>query len=120
MVMPCSAPVSLSRAVTCRIPLASMSKVTSICGSPRGAGRMFSSLNLPSTRLSLAISRSPCSTTISTAGKLCLRDPEMFAAYYGNELIALVSEAWLGPAYQITSQVNCVNPGGAAQTAHRD
>ena len=52
--------------------------------------------------------------------KLCLRDPEVFAAYYGNELIALVSEAWLGPAYQITSQVNCVNPGGAAQTAHRD
>jgi ectoine hydroxylase-related dioxygenase (phytanoyl-CoA dioxygenase family) len=52
--------------------------------------------------------------------KLCLRDPEVFAAYYGNEIIALVSEAWLGPAYQITSQVNCVNPGGAAQTAHRD
>jgi ectoine hydroxylase-related dioxygenase (phytanoyl-CoA dioxygenase family) len=52
--------------------------------------------------------------------KLCLRDPEAFAAYYGNEVIALVSEAWLGPAYQITSQVNCVNPGGAAQTAHRD
>ena len=70
MVMPCSAPVSLSRAVTCRMPLASMSKVTSICGSPRGAGRMFSSLNRPSTRLSVASSRSPCSTTISTAGWL--------------------------------------------------
>ena len=52
--------------------------------------------------------------------KLCLRDPEVFAAYYGNEVIALISEAWLGPAYQVTSQVNCVNPGGAAQTAHRD
>lgn len=52
--------------------------------------------------------------------KLCIRDPEVFAAYYGNEAIALVSEAWLGPAYQITSQVNCVNPGGAAQTVHRD
>ena len=52
--------------------------------------------------------------------KLCLRDPEIFAAYYGNEIVALVSEAWLGPAYQITSQVNCVNPGGAAQSAHRD
>ncbi len=52
--------------------------------------------------------------------KLCLRDPELFAAYYGNEAIALVSEAWLGPAYQVTSQVNCVNPGGAAQAAHRD
>lgn len=52
--------------------------------------------------------------------KLCLRAPEVFAAYYGNEIIALVSEAWLGPAYQITSQVNSVNPGGAAQSAHRD
>ena len=52
--------------------------------------------------------------------KLCLRDPEVFAAYYGNPIIALVSEAWLGPAYQITSQLNVVNPGGAAQVAHRD
>ncbi|WP_428376638.1 phytanoyl-CoA dioxygenase family protein [Lichenicoccus sp.] len=52
--------------------------------------------------------------------KLCLRDPGLFAAYYGNEAIALVSRAWLGPAWQVTSQVNCVNPGGAAQSAHRD
>jgi len=52
--------------------------------------------------------------------KLCLRDPAAFAAYYGNPVIALVSEAWLGPAYQITSQLNVVNPGGAAQVAHRD
>ena len=29
--------------------------------------------------------------------KLCLRDPAAFAAYYGNAVIALVSEAWLGP-----------------------
>ena len=52
--------------------------------------------------------------------KFCLRDPAAFAQYYGNEIIALISEAWLGPAYQMTSQVNCVNPGGAAQSAHRD
>ena len=52
--------------------------------------------------------------------KLCLRDAEAFAAYYANEAIAMVSEAWLGTGYQITSQVNCVNPGGAAQSAHRD
>ena len=32
-----------------------------------------------------------------------------FAAYYGNDAIALVSEAWLGPGYQLTSQVNVVN-----------
>ena len=28
--------------------------------------------------------------------------------------------AWLGTGYQVTSQVNCVNPGGEAQSAHRD
>jgi ectoine hydroxylase-related dioxygenase (phytanoyl-CoA dioxygenase family) len=52
--------------------------------------------------------------------KHCLLSPENFAHYYSNPLLALVCQAWLGPAYQITSQVNCVNPGGAAQMAHRD
>ena len=52
--------------------------------------------------------------------KLCLREPGIFAAYYANETLAAVSEAWLGPAYQVTSQVNVVNPGGEAQSAHRD
>jgi ectoine hydroxylase-related dioxygenase (phytanoyl-CoA dioxygenase family) len=52
--------------------------------------------------------------------KLCLKDPAVFAAYYGNPVIALASEAWLGPAYQTTSQLNVVNPGGAAQVPHRD
>jgi ectoine hydroxylase-related dioxygenase (phytanoyl-CoA dioxygenase family) len=52
--------------------------------------------------------------------KLCLRDPYLFARYYGNAAIALVSEAWLGPSYQVTSQINVVNPGGAAQSPHRD
>ncbi len=52
--------------------------------------------------------------------KHCLADPENFARYYGNEILALVSEAWLGPFYQMTAQLNVVNPGGAAQSAHRD
>jgi ectoine hydroxylase-related dioxygenase (phytanoyl-CoA dioxygenase family) len=52
--------------------------------------------------------------------KLCLRDPETFAGYYANDILALISEAWLGPGYQMTSQVNCVNPGGASQSPHRD
>ena len=49
--------------------------------------------------------------------KLCLRDPAVFARYYANDAIALVSTAWLGPSYQITSQINVVNPGGAAAIA---
>ncbi|EJZ18188.1 phytanoyl-CoA dioxygenase family protein [Rhizobium sp. Pop5] len=52
--------------------------------------------------------------------KHCLADPANFAEYYGNSIIALASEAWLGPSYQMTAQVNRVNPGGAAQSAHRD
>ncbi len=52
--------------------------------------------------------------------KLAVAEPAVFADYYANDVIALISEAWLGPDYQVTSQVNVVNPGGQAQTAHRD
>jgi ectoine hydroxylase-related dioxygenase (phytanoyl-CoA dioxygenase family) len=52
--------------------------------------------------------------------KLAVRDPETFADYYANDVIALVSRAWLGPGYQVTSQVNVVRPGGKAQDPHRD
>ncbi|MEU6511160.1 phytanoyl-CoA dioxygenase family protein [Streptomyces sp. NPDC046942] len=52
--------------------------------------------------------------------KAALYDPEAFADYYANDILALVSSAWLGPGYQVTSQVNVVNPGGAGQTVHRD
>jgi ectoine hydroxylase-related dioxygenase (phytanoyl-CoA dioxygenase family) len=52
--------------------------------------------------------------------KMALRDPETFADYYANDIVALVCAAWLGPGYQITSQINVVNPGGVAQSPHRD
>lgn len=52
--------------------------------------------------------------------KLALADPEAFVDYYANDLLALAATAWLGPAYQVTSQVNVVNPGGKGQTVHRD
>lgn len=52
--------------------------------------------------------------------KHCLADPANFARYYANAFLALVSEAWLGPYYQMTAQLNVVNPGGAAQSPHRD
>mmetsp|Transcript_8059 Transcript_8059/g.18960 ORF Transcript_8059/g.18960 Transcript_8059/m.18960 type:complete len:277 (-) Transcript_8059:965-1795(-) len=68
MVMVCSLPVPLSLAETLRMPLASMSKVTSICGTPLGAGGTPSSLKVPRILLSLANCRSPWSTTISTEG----------------------------------------------------
>ena len=52
--------------------------------------------------------------------KLAVTDPEAFVAYYANDIVALAATAWLGPGYQVTSQVNVVNPGGAGQTVHRD
>lgn len=56
----------------------------------------------------------------NAAQKLALHAPEVFAEYYANDALALISQAWLGPRYQVTSQVNVVNPGGAAQVPHRD
>jgi ectoine hydroxylase-related dioxygenase (phytanoyl-CoA dioxygenase family) len=52
--------------------------------------------------------------------KLAVREPDVFVDYYANECLALVSTAWLGPSYQVTSQINVVNPGGQAQQVHRD
>ncbi len=52
--------------------------------------------------------------------KHCLRDPEGFALYFGNTAISAACEAWLGPNYQVTAQINQVRPGGKAQQAHRD
>jgi len=56
----------------------------------------------------------------NAAQKLALHDPAVFADYYANDTLAVVCQAWLGPRYQVTSQVNVVNPGGRAQVPHRD
>lgn len=52
--------------------------------------------------------------------KLCEDAPETFARYFANPAIDAVCEAWLGPNYQMTAQVNLVRPGGTAQSSHRD
>jgi len=56
----------------------------------------------------------------NAAQKLALHDPQVFADYYANDALAVVCQAWLGPRYQVTSQVNVVNPGGNQQVPHRD
>ena len=63
----CSLPVPRSFADTWTVPLVSMSKATSICGTPRGAAGMSARSNRPSVRFCAAISRSPCSTWMETA-----------------------------------------------------
>lgn len=52
--------------------------------------------------------------------KLCLADPEIFIRYFAAPAIDAAAEAWLGPNYQMTAQINLVHPGGQAQKAHRD
>lgn len=52
--------------------------------------------------------------------KLAYDAPDVFVEYFSNDMVALGSLAWLGPDYQISSQVNVVNPGGEAQQPHRD
>jgi ectoine hydroxylase-related dioxygenase (phytanoyl-CoA dioxygenase family) len=56
----------------------------------------------------------------SAQQKLCLRAPSVFARYYANPMLVAAAQAWLGPCFQVTAQVNVVRPGGAAQQAHRD
>jgi hypothetical protein len=42
--------------------------------------------------------------------KLAVAEPSVFVDYYASDAIALAASAWLGPAYQVTSQLNVVNP----------
>ena len=56
----------------------------------------------------------------NAAQKLALHAPQVFADYYANDALAVICQAWLGPRYQVTSQVNVVNPGGTQQVPHRD
>ena len=52
--------------------------------------------------------------------KLATSNPDAFIDYHRSDAIAVACEAWLGPRYQLTEQVNVVNPGGEAQHPHRD
>ncbi len=52
--------------------------------------------------------------------KLALAAPEVFVDYFSAPAIDIVFTAYLGPGYGMSAQVNVVNPGGAAQSPHRD
>lgn len=52
--------------------------------------------------------------------KACVKNPDLFIDYYGNPILAISCEAWLGPFYQISAQMNNVTPGSKAQSMHRD
>ncbi|MEL6744609.1 MAG: phytanoyl-CoA dioxygenase family protein, partial [Pseudomonadota bacterium] len=52
--------------------------------------------------------------------KLALAEPKTFVYYHANPWLKLAAESWLGPAFQMTAQVNVVYPGGQAQEGHCD
>ncbi|MDB4146985.1 phytanoyl-CoA dioxygenase family protein [Amylibacter sp.] len=56
----------------------------------------------------------------NSAQKLCQSDPNTFAKYFSNLAVDTACKAWLGPNYQMTTQINLVRPTGAAQSPHRD
>jgi ectoine hydroxylase-related dioxygenase (phytanoyl-CoA dioxygenase family) len=52
--------------------------------------------------------------------KLCLKAPAVYTRYMSNPVVDLACRSWLGPGYQMATQVNQVRPGGKAQQPHRD
>jgi len=52
--------------------------------------------------------------------KSALYNSSSFIQYYKNPLFNLISQSWLGPNYQITTQLNVIYPQGKAQQPHRD
>lgn len=45
--------------------------------------------------------------------KACVKNPDAFISYYSNPVLAIACEAWLGPYYRITAQMNNVKIGRA-------
>src|SRR2546427_721481 len=89
----CSFCVARSLAPTWTMPFASMSRVTSIWGTPRGAGGMPTRAKWPSDLLSAAISRSPCRTLIVTADQHDLIHVLGRDAGVGHRLLARLDRA---------------------------
>lgn len=53
--------------------------------------------------------------------KSAIENPKAFINYYSNFLLGSVCEAWLGPGFTMTAQVNLVPPNSTvAQDPHRD
>ena len=80
-----------------------MSNVTSTCGMPRGAGGMPTSEKTPSSLLSPAISRSPCSTLISTDVWLSLAVEKTSDFFVGIVVFRSISRVMTPPSVSTPS-----------------
>mmetsp|Transcript_59342 Transcript_59342/g.174187 ORF Transcript_59342/g.174187 Transcript_59342/m.174187 type:complete len:330 (-) Transcript_59342:695-1684(-) len=81
----------LSSARTLRMPSAPTSKVTSICGWPRGAGAMPPSRNFPRKWLLRVSERSPSKTWMSRAGWLSRAVVKIVEFLVGNSVFLSIS-----------------------------
>lgn len=52
--------------------------------------------------------------------KFSIQSPTTFIHYHKNPILNLVVDSYLGPKYQISSQINIVKPGSKSQVFHRD
>mmetsp|Transcript_23724 Transcript_23724/g.78820 ORF Transcript_23724/g.78820 Transcript_23724/m.78820 type:complete len:343 (-) Transcript_23724:846-1874(-) len=115
----CVLPDALSLADTLTMPLASMSKVTSICGMPRGAGGMPTRSNWPSILLSEAISRSPCSTLMPTCCWLSAAVEKVCDFLVGMVVFRLMSLVITPPSVSIPSESGVTSSSRMSLTSPR-
>ncbi|KAH3687275.1 hypothetical protein WICPIJ_001737 [Wickerhamomyces pijperi] len=94
-------PVPLSAAETVINPLASKAKVTSICGTPLGAGGMLVNSNLPNLLLSLAMALSPSKTWIKTVGWLSTAVEKIWDFLVGIAVFLLIKVVMTPPVVSI-------------------
>jgi hypothetical protein len=92
---------ALVGAETFMIPLASISNVTSIWGTPRGAGGMPVSSNLPRRLLSLVRERSPSKTWIKTVGWLSAAVEKIWLLRVGMTVLRGMSLVMTPPVVSI-------------------
>ena len=101
IVICCSLLVPRSLAVTVTIPLASISKQTSIWGTPAFAIGIPSNLNRPIDLLPEAILRSPCNTFTSTIGWLSIDVVNTCFFWHGIVVFASTIGAIISPLVSI-------------------
>ncbi|PWV06959.1 putative heat-shock protein hsp70 [Trypanosoma cruzi] len=105
-------PVPFSSADTFRMPLASRSKVTSIWGTPRGAGGMPDRSNVPSRWQSFVIARSPSKTWMCTPGWLSAYVEKIWLFLVGIVVLRLISDV-----HDATPPSRCQASAGSRRAA---
>ena len=117
ILMFCSFPVALSFADTFKIPFASISKVTSIWGTPLGAGGISANWNLPIDLLSAAIGLSPCNTWMSTAGWLSAAVEKVSDFLVGIVVLASINFVKTPPIVSIPSESGVTSNNNTSVTS---